>query len=77
MVLCPYTYFTQSSTTSHLFPDLVLFAPSAPYYPTEHYVAPRLIIHLVIATELHSFHHIALQCCRDEVIFTNVFVWII
>ena len=43
MVASPYTYFTHTSTTSHLFPELVLFAPSAPYYPTQHYVTPRLI----------------------------------
>ena len=41
-VVCPYTYFTHTSTTSQLFPELVLLAPSIPYLPTQHYVMLRL-----------------------------------
>ena len=33
MAVCPYTYFTHTSTTLHIFPQSVLFAPSAPITP--------------------------------------------
>ena len=32
MVVCPYTYFTHTSTTSHLFPELVLFTHLSPSF---------------------------------------------
>ena len=50
MVVCPYTSFTHTSTTSHLFPELVLFALSAPllpYYPTQHFWEQKDLFHLL------------------------------
>ena len=38
MLVCPYTSFTHTSTTSHLFPEFALVTPSIPSYPTQHYV---------------------------------------
>ena len=43
MAVCPYTSLTHTSTTSHLFPELVPFAPSVPSYPAQHYFTPSLI----------------------------------
>jgi hypothetical protein len=50
IVVCPYTYFTHTSTTSHLFPELVLFAQPAPCYPTQHYVIPGTVQYAVLSS---------------------------
>ena len=55
MAVCPYNYFTHTSTTSHIVPQLVPFAPSAPYYPTQHYVT----LHLFTSLLFNSLHLVA------------------